>query len=288
VTDGWNDPDLDRARQALGTEWEGAEVAAVFGSGLGAGARDVRVVAELDYAQVPGLGACGVPGHAGRLIRGRLAAREIVLFQGRRHLYEGLSMAAVAFPARLARALGAKLLVLFSAVGGCRPGLDVGAWVFIEDHLNLMGRNPLEGVRTDRGPAFVDLSRAYRVDLYGRVHTAVAPRGVSLGRGVLGAFPGPTYETPAEVRMAQALGAAVVGMSIVPEAVWARFLGLDVLAFGCVTNPAAGVGDAPIDHTEVLARSGERGREAAALLEESVRAWGEQGPQGEKPGSART
>jgi purine-nucleoside phosphorylase len=209
------------------------------------------------------------------MIRGRLTDREILVFQGRRHFYEGVPMAAAAFPARLAKALGAELLVLFSAVGGCDPELRVGAWVFIEDHLNLMGRNPLQGVQTDRGPAFVDLSQTYRVDLEGPLRAGAARRGIALARAVLAAFPGPTYETPAEVRMARSMGATVVGMSTVPEAVWARFLGLDVVAFGRVTNPAAGVSSAPIDHAEVLTRSEEGGLEAGILLEETARAWAE-------------
>jgi purine-nucleoside phosphorylase len=183
-------------------------------------------------------------------------------------------MAAVAFPARLAKALGAKLLILFSAVGACEPDLAVGAWVLIEDHVNLMGRNPLEGVQTRAGPAFVDLSHTYLADLASPLQQALARRGIALVRGVLAAFPGPTYETPAEVRMARTLGATVVGMSTVPEAVWARFLGLDVLAFGRVTNPAAGVGAGPIDHAQVLRQSQEGGREAAVILEASATAWG--------------
>jgi len=260
----WADPEADAAREALGTAWPGAEIALVLGSGLGGAAGGARVRAEAWYGEVPGLGACTAPGHAGRLLRATLCGREIAVFQGRRHLYEGIPMAQAGFPARLARALGARLLVLFSAVG---------SWVFVEDHINLMGRNPLEGVRTGQGPAFVDLAKTYRSDLSRPLRDRCAQRNVALEPGILAAFPGPTYETPAEVRMARTLGASVVGMSTVPEAVWARFLEMDVVAFGRVTNPAAGIASGPIDHGDVLRRCEEGTREASVLLEETVKLW---------------
>jgi purine-nucleoside phosphorylase len=139
--------------------------------------------------------------------------------------------------------------------------------------LNLMGRNPLEGVRGPEGPAFVDLTCAYRVDLFPKLAERLGKRDMTLSLGVLAAFPGPSYETPAEVRMAGHLGAAIVGMSTVPEAVWARFLGLDVLAFGRVANLAAGLGPSPLDHADVLAETEKGGQEAAAVVAESLAAW---------------
>ncbi len=270
----WSDPEARAARERLGPAWDGVAVAAVLGSGLGGAVAGRAGDLAVGFADLPGLGACGVAGHAGRLVRTALGGRPAAVFQGRRHVYEGLSPAQAAFPARLAAALGARLLVLLSAVGGVSEEARVGSWVLVEDHLNLMGRNPLEGVATERGPAFVDLTRTYRADLYEPLRERLARRGVALARGVLAAFPGPSYETPAEVRMARTLGAAVVGMSTVPEAVWARFLGLDVLAFGFVVNPAAGLGPGDLDHGEVVRRSQAGEAQAAAVLEEAVAAWG--------------
>jgi purine-nucleoside phosphorylase len=263
----------EAARAYLGSEWEGVEVAAVLGSGLGEAANGSPVRARIAYDVVPGLGSCAVPGHAGCLLRASIAGREAVLFQGRRHLYEGITPAEAAFPARLAAALGARLLVLCSAVGGIGPAARVGSWVLVEDHLNLMGRNPLEGVGTPTGPAFVDLTQTYRVDLHDALSERLSGRGVPLSRGILAAFPGPSYETPAEVRMARTLGADVVGMSTVPEAVWARFLGLDVLALGHVVNPAAGLGDGVLCHEDVVRRSASGARQGALVIEEAVRTW---------------
>jgi len=270
---GWADPQAQAARECLGPAWGKVAVAAVLGSGLGEAVTPRPSDLAADFADLPGLGACGVAGHAGRLVRTALGGRAAAVFLGRRHVYEGLSPAQAAFPARLAAALGARLLVLLSAVGGVSEEAKVGSWVLVEDHLNLMGRNPLEGVATDQGPAFVDLTRTYRADLFAPLRERLARRGVSLTRGVLAAFPGPTYETPAEVRMARTLGAAAVGMSTVPEAVWARFLGLDVLAFGFVVNPAAGLGAGDLDHGAVLRRSRAGEAQAAAVLEEAVIAW---------------
>jgi purine-nucleoside phosphorylase len=182
-------------------------------------------------------------------------------------------MGLAAMPARLGAALGARLLVSCSAVGAVDPSLVVGSWVLIEDHLNFMGRNPLEGVCDGAGPAFVDLSRAYRTDLFEELSLRLGGRGWMVRRGVLAAFPGPSYETPAEVRMARLLGASVVGMSTVPEAVWARYLGLDVLAWGRVSNAAAGVTVGTIDHDEVLRQSESGAAEAAVVVEQSVQSW---------------
>ncbi|MDW7711386.1 MAG: purine-nucleoside phosphorylase, partial [Deferrisomatales bacterium] len=271
--EGWADPEAREARRRLGSAWEGVEVAAVLGSGLAGALLGNPPGPTVPFEAVPGLGACTVPGHPGRLRRCAVGGRATALFLGRRHLYEGVTPAGAAFPVRLGALLGARLAVLLSAVGGVAEEAVVGTWVLVEDHLNLTGCNPLEGVRTDAGPAFVDLTRTYRADLFEALAERLRPRGIPLSRGVLAAFAGPTYETPAEVRMARLLGAATVGMSTVPEAVWARFLGLDVVALGLVVNPAAGLGAGALDHREVVRRSGEGAAQAAAVLEEAVRAW---------------
>lgn len=267
------DPEGREAVEALGPAWHGATVVAVLGSGLGGGSACLEVWAEARFDDIAGLGQCFVPGHEGRVLRGTLRGQEAILFVGRRHLYEGVSMATAAAPARLGAALGARLLVSCSAVGAVEPSLPVGSWVFFEDHVNLMGRNPLEGVRDGSGRTFVDLTHAYRADLSEGLCSRLDARGIAARSGVLAAFPGPTYETPAEVRMAKLLGASVVGMSTVPEVVWARFLGLDVIAWGRVANAAAGVGPQPLDHGAVVRESELGAGEAGIVLEESVSAW---------------
>ncbi len=267
------DPAAEAAAEALGPAWRGVDAVAVLGSGLGAAADRLEVEARVAAGDLPGWGGGSVPGHRGRLVLARTAGRRVAVFDGRRHLYEGAPPAEVALPARLAAALGAGVLVLLSAVGGVDPALGVGDWVFVTDHLNWMGRNPLEGVVTPDGPPFVDLSRTYRTDLLDSVR-ARAP-GVRVEPGVLAAFTGPTYETPAEVRWAAAAGAAAVGMSTVPEAVWARFLDVDVVALGRVANPAAGLCQAPLDHASVVAEGRRGAADAAALLEAAVAAWAE-------------
>ncbi len=263
------DPEVGAAARALGASWPDAEVAVVLGSGLGNCLPPLDGERRCAYAEIPGLGACGVPGHAGVLQTGVLDGCRLLMFHGRRHLYEGVPMAQAALPVRLAAHLGARLVLLFSAVGGVDPALPVGSWVFVEDHLNLTGRNPLEGVSDALGPAFVDLTHTYRTDLF----AALSVVGRSLGRGVLAMFPGPSYETPAEVRMAAALGAGVVSMSTVPEAVWARYLGLDVIALARVVNPAAGVSTQPLCHAEVVAEAAAAAGQVPAWIRAAVAVW---------------
>ncbi|MBI5440450.1 MAG: purine-nucleoside phosphorylase [Deltaproteobacteria bacterium] len=267
------DPLAAEVAAGLGAGWRGAEVAVILGSGLGCAAEGSELHLELGFGEVTGLAGPRITGHEGRLLRGRLAGTEVLWFVGRRHVYEGLTAAEAALPARIAAALGAKCLLCLSAVGAADPRHATGSWVFVEDHLNLMGRNPLEGVSGEDGPAFLDLTAAYRADLYDPVASGLRRRGVETARGVLAAFAGPSYETPAEVRMARLLGATVVGMSTVPEAVWARYLGLDVLAWGRVANPAAGLSPAPLKHSDVVERMAERPEEAKAVVEESILAW---------------
>jgi len=266
------DPVAREAARFLGPSWE-ADAAVVLGSGLDGIAERFGEEARVAYAELPLMGTCAVPGHRGVLSRTTLEGLRVLLFRGRRHLYEGIPPSEAAATVRLAAALGAELVVLFAAVGGVAPDLGPGDWVFVADHLNWMGRNPLEGVRTDAGPPFLDLGRLYRTDLLPGIRERARPRGIDVRDGIYAAFPGPTYETPAEIRWARLAGAAVVGMSVVPEAVWARFLGMDVVAWARVANPAAGLGHGPVTHDEVLAVCREAGPQGAVLLELTLRAW---------------
>jgi len=265
------DPEALAARERLGEAWRGVGAAVVLGSGLSAAADAFPEAERIAFADLEGFGAPKASGHPGVLSLASHRGMPILLFRGRRHYYEEGSMAAAAFPARLAAALGARAILLFSAVGSTDPALTVGSWLLVEDHVNLMGTNPLLGVSGPDGAPHVDLTRLYRADLLPAVRAAAKPLPVA--SGILAAFAGPTYETPAEVRMAAALGARAVGMSTVPEAVWARALGLDVLAFARVANAAAGLSAEELRHDEVLRRGGEGAGEAAALIGAALDAW---------------
>jgi purine-nucleoside phosphorylase len=225
-------------------------VALVLGSGLGdAVAGDVRPGQEFVYRTLPGFPDPSVPGHAGRLVMGQLYGVPSAVFMGRVHFYEGHGIGATTLIPRLAAALGVRTFVLTNAAGGLHPSLRPGQLMLIEDHINLMGINPLFSWRLATGaPAFVDLSRVYDGRLLALAEEVAGRRGVDVRRGVYVALSGPSYETKAEIRMLASLGADAVGMSTVPEAAAAAALGCSVLAISCITNVAA---EEPT-HQEVL------------------------------------
>lgn len=238
----------------------GVRVAVVLGSGLGGFAGSFGG-AEAGYSSIEGFPVPTVAGHSG-VLRLRPGA---ALFAGRFHYYEGFSPEDVAMPVFLAHRLGAKTLVLTNAAGAIRRDLEPGSLVLIRDHINLMGINPLRGPHLARfGPRFPDMSAVYPERL--RELARRAGGGSSLPEGVYAALAGPSYETPAEIRMLAALGADLVGMSTVPEAIAASSLGMEVLGISCVTNMAAGVLDRPLDHEEVLATGRAVEGRFAALL----------------------
>jgi purine-nucleoside phosphorylase len=238
-------------------------VGVVLGSGLSGAVETVRAAAlgeqaELSYADLPGFPTTTVMGHAGQLWLGTVGDRGVAIFQGRIHLYEGHGMALASITSRVAAELGARAMVLTAATGSVDPDVEAGTLVVLRDHLNLMGQNVLTGWRyPDGSPAFVDVSRVYDPELAdlalasGRAHLGGTDRAGRIREGVYAALPGPSYETPAETRMLRQLGATVVGMSTVPEAVAARALGMRVLGLAFATN-AAGV---EVSHEEVLAAS---------------------------------
>lgn len=215
--------------------------------------------AELSVTDLPGFATPAVAGHAGRLRSVDVSGVEVLAFLGRTHLYEGHGVAAVAHPVRVAAAAGCRTIVLTNACGGLRPGLAVGEPVLIRDHLNLTGRTPLVG------PRFVDLTDVYSA----RLRAQVREIDPSITEGVYAMFPGPQYETPAEVRMAGILGADLVGMSTVLEAVAARAEGCEVLGLSLVTNLAAGLSD-KLDHQEVLAAGRASAERMGRLLAQLV------------------
>ena len=231
-----------------------AEVALVLGSGLAGAARLLEDARSIPLAEVPHVGAPTVSGHPGRLSVGRVGALRVAVLQGRLHTYEGWSAAETAYPVQLLIRLGARVLILTNASGGVREDLRPGDWMVVTDHLNLSGKNPLEGPNDDRlGPRFPDLSRAYDAELRARLLQAGAGQGVPLQQGVYAMLSGPSYETPAEIRMLRRLGADAVGMSTVPEVIAAVHLGARVACLSCITNAAAGMGSAPLSHAEVQA-----------------------------------
>ena len=246
-------------------------VALVLGSGLGVLADALEHPRIVPYGQIPGFPSTTVAGHAGNLIVGDLAGVRVAAFQGRFHHYEGHELATTTFPIRLAARLGARTLILTAATGGIAPGLGPGSLVVLSDHLNLIGSNPLRGPNDDRlGPRFPDMTAVYSARLRKIAIEQASTLGIDLREGVYACLPGPSYETPAEIRMLRALGADVVGMSTVPEAIVARHSGMEVLAFAVVSNAAAGLGGQPITHAEVLQEGKNVGGRLAGLIRDLV------------------
>ncbi len=231
-------------------------VGLILGSGLGGIAAALEDALAIDYGELPGFPRAGVEGHAGRLVLGRLAGVPLACLQGRVHLYEGGPAAALAVLPRTLKALGCELLILTNASGALRPDLAPGSVVLIEDHINLLGQNPLIGVNDPAiGPRFPDLSEVYDRALRARLEGVAGRLGIPLASAVYLATLGPCFETPAEIRAFRALGADLVGMSTVPEAISARHCGLKVLGLSIVTNLAAGLAAEPLSHAETLARA---------------------------------
>jgi purine-nucleoside phosphorylase len=229
-------------------------VAVVLGSGLGAFADELHGAVSIPYSEIPGFPESTAVGHAGKLILGTIHNIPIAVMAGRFHLYEGYTAAQAALGVRVLGALGAKSLIVTNAAGGIGAHLIEGRLVLITDHINLQGQNPLTGPNDDSlGPRFPDMTEAY-APAYRRIaHEAAAKVGVELSEGVYAALPGPSYETPAEIRYLRVIGADLVGMSTVPEVIAANHMGLKVLGISCVTNLAAGISGGKLDHAEVLA-----------------------------------
>jgi purine-nucleoside phosphorylase len=235
----------------------------VLGSGLGLVADEMAERTSIPFAALPGWPAPTVAGHDGQLILGTLRGLPVACLQGRLHLYEGHSERLVVEPALLLGRLGAPMLLLTNAAGGVDPSLSAGTLMIVRDHLNLTGRNPLLGPNDDSlGSRFPDMSAVWDPALRARLRTAAQAEGVPIGEGVYAGLTGPTYETPAEVRMLGLLGADAVGMSTVLEAIAAHWAGMRVCGISLVTNPGAGLSPTPLTHDEVTAAA----REAGPLL----------------------
>ncbi len=254
---------------------ERPSLAIILGSGLGEFAREVENAATIDYAEIPGWPRSTVEGHSGKLVVGALLGARVAVMQGRVHAYEGYSMNEVTFPMRVLGVLGCTAVIVTNAAGGINTSYGTGTLVSISDHINLTGSNaalganePRFAVKPGAGQRFFDMSAAYSPRLRALARAEAERQKIPLPEGVYLAVPGPSFETPAEIRAFRTLGADLVGMSTVHEVIVARHMGMEVLGISLVTNMAAGVVAQPIDHREVL----EIGRRVAVQFTNLVKA----------------
>ena len=258
----------DAVRARLGVRDPVAAI--VLGSGLGELAARIENPTSVRYAEIPGFHATNVAGHRGELIRGMLAGREVLALAGRFHMYEGHGARTAAYPVRVLRALGAKLLFVSNAAGGVRTSFAPGDLMIIEDHLNLMFRNPLVGAKESTDDRFPDMSVTWTPRLISLLRESANAAKVPVQSGVYAGLLGPNYETPAEVRMLATLGADAVGMSTVPEAIVAAAMGMEVAGISLITNAAAGISSAPLSHAEVVEAGAAAGDRFAKVVVEFV------------------
>jgi purine-nucleoside phosphorylase len=245
-----------------------ADVAIVLGSGLGDFADQISGAQTIPYGEIPHWPASRVIGHAGKLARGVVQGRKVLALSGRVHHYEGHHMETVTFAMRVLGRLGVPRVILTNAAGGISPNCSRGALMVIDDHINLMGNNPLVGPNDDRfGLRFPDMTNVYSPRLRKIADEAAAAGSITIQHGVYVAVLGPSYETPAEIRAFRTLGADAVGMSTAPEAIVARHMQMEVLGISCITNAAAGVFPEPLHHSEVMETAQQVKGQFIALLE---------------------
>jgi purine-nucleoside phosphorylase len=247
-------PDVAKAASLIRGQLGGCRprLAIILGSGLGQLADRIERVANIPYADIPGFPPSTVVGHAGRLVAGAIEGCEAIALSGRFHLYEGHSAAVAGLPVRVAHALGARALFVSNAAGGIRSTLHPGDLMLINDHINLMWRNPLIGPVVDGDERFPDMSAPYDRELLAILRDVALDAGIPVQEGVYAAMLGPSYETPAEVRMLRWMGADAVGMSTIPEVLTARAIGMRVAGVSCITNHAAGITGQPLSHHDVI------------------------------------
>ncbi len=239
----------------------------ILGSGLGAFADSLQETTLIKYQYIPHFPVSTAVGHAGRLVVGLCAGVPVAVMQGRAHYYEGYSIQQVVFPVRVLRMLGVKMLVVTNAAGGINRKLQARGLMLITDHLNLMGTNPLLGPNEEEfGPRFPDMTEAYSKKLRETAKKVARRQKLKLYEGVYAALHGPSYETPAEIRLLARLGADAVGMSTVPEVIAANHMGMRALGISCVTNMAAGLSKKKLDHKEVLEAGEQVGKQFSGFL----------------------
>jgi purine-nucleoside phosphorylase len=265
--------DIQKVDEAVGAIRQRAgknipDVAIVLGSGLGDFAGQLKDAVSIPYGDLPHWPAAKVIGHDGRLVIGTLGGKRVAALAGRAHFYEGHDLRTVTFATRVIGRLGVKTLILTNAAGGVNVNLTPGMLMVMDDHINLLGTNPLVGQNEDRfGVRFPDMTEVYSKRLRGLADTVARVQGLRIGHGIYVAVHGPSYETPAEIRFLRTIGADAVGMSTVPEAIVARHMGVEVLGISCITNAAAGVLPQPLNHAEVMEVAKQVRGAFAALLE---------------------
>lgn len=228
------------------------ETGIILGSGLGKFADEIKGI-KLSYSEIPGFKTSSVKGHAGKLVIGEVFSKHILAMQGRLHFYEGHDLQDIVYPVRVMKLLEIKNLIITNAAGGVNKNFSAGNLMIITDHINLTGTNPLIGKNIDElGNRFPDMSEAYSNNLIAAAEKAAYKTGINIQKGVYAWNTGPTYETPAEVRMLRTLGADAVGMSTAPEVIAAKHAGMNVLGLSCITNMATGILDQPLSHQEVI------------------------------------
>lgn len=274
MTSEWGATAAERAAEAVrgALALEGPAVAIILGSGLGGLADRLQARRQVSFQDIPGFPGASVIGHDGSLVAGTLDGREVIALAGRFHMYEGHGARLAAFPVRVLHALGARTLFVSNAAGGIRRTFVAGDLMVIEDHINLMWRNPLTGPLEAGETRFPDMSDPYDPALRSLLHQAALRAKVRVVEGVYAGLLGPTYETPSEVRMLERLGIDAVGMSTVPEVIVARALGMRVAGMSCIANLAAGMTSSPISHADVLAGSARAAVAFEAVVREFVRA----------------
>ena len=241
-------------------------IALVLGSGLGGLAEQVGDGVRIPYKEIPGFHVPTVEGHRGELVIGKLGGKTVLVQSGRFHMYEGYSAVDNVLPIRVFGALGIKSIILTNAAGGVRRTFQAGSVMLISDHLNLTGRNPLIGPVVPGDERFPDMSEAYDAEYRNTARAIARKLGIPLEEGVYAGLLGPNYETPAEVRMLERLGADAVGMSTVAEVIAARARGMRCLGFSLVTNPGAGISPTPLNHKEVMETAARAGKELGRLI----------------------
>lgn len=254
-----------------------AEIGVILGSGLGDYVDALQDAKYIDYKDIPGFPVSTAPGHAGRWWTGTLHGQRVCMMQGRFHYYEGYDLQDVTMPVRVMALLGVKTLVVTNAAGGVNLNFAQGCLMMLTDFINMSGHNPLTGKNlAEFGTRFPDMTHAYDVQLMEKCRQAAKVLGIPLQEGVYMWMNGPTYETPAEIRMARILGADAVGMSTVPETIVARHCGIRVLGVSCITNMAAGIIDQQLDEQEVIETAARVKGTFRALLDETIRRIGEE------------
>ncbi len=248
------------------------DIALVLGSGLGGFAENIKIETEIPYSDIPGFPVSTVPGHAGKFIFGYLDDKKIVCMKGRVHYYEGYDISDVVLPARLMFMLGAKILFLTNAAGGLGEGFKAGDLMLITDHVSLFAPNPLIGSNLDElGPRFPDMTNVYKKDLQDVIKAVAEENGIDLKEGTYAQCTGPSFESPAEIRLLGKLGVSAVGMSTVVEAIAANHAGMKVCGISCISNLAAGISGEPLSHEEVQEAADKAAPLFTKLVTESIR-----------------